>query len=494
MLPISLRTNGRRAVIVGGGNVAARKAEALLNAGFSVFVVAERIDDRLRSMIGRGATLEQRRYERRDLADAFIVVAATDDPELNASIVDDSRRARVLACDAANPLRGDFTMPAVRHLGELTIGVDSGGEAPAFSRRVVREIAEHLGEPYAAAIRALAAMRGYVKATFPANERGPILRELADRPIAELAAIPFEAVCATRRSELAMIQSRFVAARLARWGIATTMLGITTAGDRDRQTPIDRLGAVNVFVEELENALREQRADYAVHSCKDLPSALADDMRIAAISPREDARDVYCSEGYADFASLPAGARVGTSSPRRRVQLEALRPDLRYEPLRGNVDTRLRKLVAGDYDAIVLAMAGLNRLGAAAKHVVPFTVDQIVPAAGQGALAVETRAGDERFLEALRGAVNDRQAELCVLGERAALRAMRAGCSAPVGVHARFENGKMVACGVRAFDDGTISRARVAGVVSTVEQAEALGAELAAHLSARAQSASGVAN
>lgn len=493
MLPISLRSDGGRAVIVGGGNVAARKAEALLNAGFSLFVVADQIDDGLRSLLlERGATCEQRRYETGDLEGAQVVIAATDDAELNARIVDDARNARALACDASNPQRGDFTMPAVARVGELTIGVDSGGAAPALSRRIVRELAETLGQPYAAAVHAFAAMRSYVKASFSAEERGPILRELAERPIAELAAMPIDAICATRRSELAMTQSRWVAVRLATRGIATTMLGVTTAGDRDRQTPIDRLGTVNVFVKELERALCERRADYAVHSCKDLPSALDDEFRIAAISPREDPRDAFCSERYADFYALPSGARVGCSSPRRRVALAALRTDLCYDPLRGNVDTRLRKLAAGEYDAIVLAMAGLNRLSAAAKHVVPFTIDQVVPAAGQGALAIETRAGDDRLFEAFREAVNDLPTELCVTCERAALRTMRAGCSAPIGVHASFEGDEMVARAFRAFDDGIVARSRVAASVSTREQAEALGTQLAARLSVSAQSASGV--
>lgn len=492
MLPVSLRPNGRRAVIVGGGEVATRKAEALLNAGFSLFVVADRIDDRLRCLLReRGATSAERRYESRDLADAFVLVIATGDRELNARIVDEARNARVLVCDASDPAGGDFTMPAVRRLGELAIGVDTAGSAPAFSRRVVREIAENLGEPYAAASRGSAAMRDYVKATFSQRDRAWILRELAERPIGELDAIPVQAVCATRRSELAMIQSRWVAARLATRGIATSMLGVTTTGDRDRHTPIDRLGSVNVFVKELETALRERRADFAVHSCKDLPSTISHDMRIAAISSREDARDVYCSERYSDFDSLPPAARVGTSSPRRRVQLASLRPDLCYEPLRGNVDTRLGKLDRGEYDAIVLAMAGLNRLGAAAKHVVPFSIDEVIPSAGQGALAVETRAGDDRLLEALRDTVNDGETELCVSCERAVLRALHAGCAAPIGVHASFADGELLARAVRASDDGRLLRARLSAVVATVAEAESLGARLAAHLSSHTEAASG---
>ncbi len=483
MLSISLRPNDRRAVIVGGGDVAARKAESLAGAGFPTFVVAERIGDRLRSVLSeKGGAYAQRRYESADLDGAALVIAATDDSELNARVVADARAAHVLVCDATAPERGDFTMPAMRRIGELTISVDSGGSAPAFSRRVVSELADTLDASYAEAVRALARMRAYVIETFGPQERAPILRALAQRPIAELVAAPAAAVCATRRSALATVQSRAVAARLAERGIATTLLGVTTAGDRDRHTPIDRLGTVNVFVAELESALRERRADYAVHSCKDLPGSLPEDMCIVAISRREDPRDAFCSERYADFASLPAGAVVGTSSARRRTQLAAVRPDLRYEALRGNVDTRLRKLVAGEYDAVVLAMAGLNRLHASARHVVPFAVEQLVPAVGQGALAVEARADDEGLHEVLREAVNDPASELCVACERAGLRAMHAGCSAPLGIHAYISGGAMIVEGVYAADSATLVRARIEGPASTLAQAESLGAELAERL------------
>lgn len=485
MLPISLRPNGRRVVIVGGGHVAARKAKSIAGAGFPIFVVALRVGDRLRSILSEsGGTYEQRAYEARDLQNASLVVAATDDPALNARIVADARAAHALVCDAAVPDRGDFTMPATQRIGELTISADSGGSAPAFSRRVVAELAQTLGAPYADAVRTLAQMRAYVKAAFPEEERGAILRALAQRPISELAATPMTVVCATRRSELATVQSRSVAARLAERAIATTLLGVTTTGDRDRQTPIAQLGAVNVFVKELENALRERRADYAVHSAKDLAASLPDDLCIAAISRREDARDAFCSERYPDFESLPAGAVVGTSSPRRQAQLAALRPDLRYESLRGNVDTRLRKLKAGEYDAIVLAMAGLNRLGARARHVAPFAPERVVPAVGQGALAIEIRADDERLATVLRDAVNDAESELCVICERAALARLRAGCSAPLGIYASLEDGTMVVEGAFAAPTGALTRARLEREISTPAQAETLGTELADRLRA----------
>lgn len=290
-------------------------------------------------------------------------------------------------------------------------------------------------------------------------------------------------VCASRSSALALTQTRAVAALLARRGIATTILPLNTAGDRERSRPIADIGSVNVFVGELEAALRDGRADYAVHSCKDLPSELSGDMALAAISAREDPRDAFCSERFGDFDALPAGAIVGTSSPRRRAQLEALRPDLVYRDLRGNVDTRLRKLRSGEYDAIVLAMAGLQRLGVRATCTVPFSCDAIVPAVGQGALAIEIRSDAHSVAGELRSAVNDDSAEWCVRAERAALAALRAGCSAPIGIHVRIADGRAVALGRRLIDGGALARGRVSGPVAETTP-EALGRHLAARLQA----------
>ncbi len=484
MLPISLRPDGRRAVIVGGSNVAARKAESLAAAGFPLFVVAPQIAASLRSFVeARGDVCEARPYASGDLAGAALVVVATNDHALNARILADARASNVLACDATNVADGDFTMAATARVGDLTISVDSGGGSPAFSARIARELARGIDPGCAQAVQTLARMRAHVKAAFTPAERAPILRALAERPIAELAAMPARTlICASRRSALATIQSRIVAARLAERGIETTMLGVTTLGDRDRVRSIEALGAVNVFVKELEEALRDRRADYAVHSCKDLAGVLPDDMRIAAISAREDARDAFCSARYAGFDDLPEGAVVGTSSPRRRMQLAALRPDLRYETLRGNVDTRLRKLTDGSYDAIVLAMAGLNRLKAFAPFVVPFSVEQLVPAVGQGALAVETRTGDDPLAETLYDAVGDERSMLCVECERAALRAMRAGCSAPLGIHARLVGATMAVNGAYATESGELRRARLERTVASPEEARALGLELCARL------------
>lgn len=480
--PIALRVRGRLALVVGGGEVARKKAASLLAAGANVLIVAPAIAPELRRLaLESGCELRERPYERADLADAFLALAATDDDAVNAAVVADAREAGVLAGDASDSERGDFATPATVQIGDLTFAVDTGGAAPAFAKRLADELRTHFDESYAAATKTLGRMRAYIKAEFPENERAGVLRALAQMPIDELASRNVEAVvCATRSSPLAMVQARSVAAKLARRGIATTFLHVTTTGDRVQDRSIAQIGSESLFVKELEIALRERRARYAAHSCKDLPSALPPDMRIAAISTREDARDVFCSERFASFSELPAGSRVGTSSPRRRAQLAALRNDLQYLDLRGNVDTRLRKLRDGEYEAVVLAAAGLQRLGAGATHSVPFEISEIVPATGQGALAVELRADDEDFAREVREAVNDRAAELAILCERAALRTLHGGCQAPIGIHARFEGEELAVTGAVAAAGGSrMIRANARARVDSPEQAESLGQELA---------------
>jgi hydroxymethylbilane synthase len=205
-------------------------------------------------------------------------------------------------------------------------------------------------------------------------------------------------------------------------------------------------------------------------------------MCLPAISKREDPRDAFCSQRYASFEALTPGAVVGTSSPRRAFQLRAARPDLEFRTIRGNVDTRLRKLADGEFDAIVLAMAGLNRLRTGAQYVVPLGIDLCVPSVGQGALAVETRAGDDWVATQIRDAVNDLQSELCILAERSALRAMQAGCSAPLGIYAEWATD---GCDMRGVADGTPPvAARRRATIACESDAEGLGIALASDLRA----------
>ncbi len=362
------------------------------------------------------------------------------------------------------------------------------------------------GDVIAASARALARMRTYVKTAVPREERAAVLRAIMQIPIEELATMnPVAAehriehivaalrapaqdlpddrrvvVCASRGSALAMTQTRMVAAKLAQFGIATTILNVTTTGDRVQDRSLAAIGSDSLFVKELESALRSGRAQYAVHSCKDLPSALPEDMQLAAVSAREDPRDAFCSENYAGFFDLPAGARVGTSSLRRRAQLACLRRDLQYLDVRGNVDTRLRKLREGQYDALVLASAGLRRLGVSATHTVPFEIWQLVPAVGQGALGIETCKSADELAQRLRGAINDDRAERAVSCERAALRTLQGGCQAPIGIHARYDGEELVVDGIIAAVDGSVwLREQLRAAAPNVREAETLGIDLA---------------
>ena len=504
-LPLSLRLAGRLIVLVGAGSVAARKARSFIEAGANLFVVAPQLCEAMEALLvaNPGVRCERRAYREEDLTGAFLCVVATDDGAVNERVVRDARARGILTIDSTDSARGDATMPAVVKVGGLTFSIDSGVGTPAFSKRIAREIALHFDARYDAAARTLAIARSYVRDTLSSEQRTIVMRALSELPLDELATMDRNriedvveataatlladgltpttgsAVCATRASALALWQSRHVASRLARSGIASTMLEISTVGDRDRSSALAAMGQQAIFVKELERALAEGRADYAVHSAKDLPSALPPGMQLCAISEREDVRDLYCSERFASFEELPPGARIGTSSPRRRAQLFALRSDLEYVDIRGNVDTRLRKLREGQYDAIVLAAAGLRRLGLRATYAVPFSIESLLPAAGQGALAVETLL-DAPLAPVLRAALNHEPSERAVTAERAALRELGAGCTAPVGLYGAFEGEELVLRGSIGAEDGQPALvAELRGRCNAPEEAEELGRALA---------------
>jgi hydroxymethylbilane synthase len=259
----------------------------------------------------------------------------------------------------------------------------------------------------------------------------------------------------TRGSALARWQADWVVERLQQaWpGLTCRVHKVVTAGDRNLHQPLPEIGGKGLFTTELEHALRAGQIDVGVHSLKDLPIEAADGISIGAIPERADARDVLIAPGGQCLADLPAGARVGTSSLRRAAQLLLARPDLAILPLRGNVDTRIAKARRGDYDAIVLAAAGVERLGlqAAVTQVLPFEV--MLPAPGQGALAIQCRAGDARVLDCL-AALDLAPARAAVEAERAFLSALGGGCAAPVAAYAELEHGCLKMRGLVAAADG----------------------------------------
>jgi hydroxymethylbilane synthase len=248
---------------------------------------------------------------------------------------------------------------------------------------------------------------------------------------------------ATRESRLALWQAEHVRALLVqRFGLSVELLGMTTRGDQILDRSLSKVGGKGLFVKELETALEEGRAQLAVHSLKDVPMDLPEGFVLAAVLEREDPRDVFVSPRFERLADLPQGAVVGTSSLRRIVQLLSLRPDLEILPLRGNLDTRLRKLDDGGFDAIVLAAAGLKRLGLEARIVNAFEPEQMLPCAGQGALGIEARS-DAHELIAQLSQLTHRPTWLAVEAERAVSRALGGSCSMPLAAHATW-NGDML--------------------------------------------------
>jgi hydroxymethylbilane synthase len=281
----------------------------------------------------------------------------------------------------------------------------------------------------------------------------------------------------SRGSQLALWQANYIRQRLHEQGHQAEIEIIKTTGDRITDAPLSRVGTKGMFTKEIEEALGDHRVDLAVHSLKDLPTELPVAFEIAAIPEREDSRDVLCSGHYATLAALPNGARVGTSSLRRQAQLRNLRPDLQTQSLRGNVDTRLRKLQAGEYDAIILAAAGLNRLEKTQLIRQYIPVASMCPAAGQGALAIEIRAGDLE-VRGLVAFLNDPAARATTTCERAFLNRLGGGCQVPIGAWAEFRNGSLHLEGVVAHPDGSQIWRQASDGSDAVEVGESAAAAL----------------
>jgi hydroxymethylbilane synthase len=284
----------------------------------------------------------------------------------------------------------------------------------------------------------------------------------------------------TRGSALALWQARSIAKALAATaGVEPEIVIIKTSGDKFQQASFSQIGGKGVFIKELEDALLEDRIDLAVHSMKDVPTELPAGLTIAAIGKREDVRDALLAANGGTLTSLPQGSRVGTSSLRRQAQLLYARRDLRLMELRGNVDTRIQKLKRGDYDAIVLAKAGLDRLGLSENISQVLPHDVSLPAAGQGAIGIEARAADAETLRVL-AALEDTQTRSAVTAERSVLAELGGGCQVPIGAWGRVENGKLV------LDVAVLSPDGVQRLweqdSGSLEEAEALGKRVAKKL------------
>ena len=285
---------------------------------------------------------------------------------------------------------------------------------------------------------------------------------------------------ATRKSPLALWQAEYVrSALLEKYpDLNIELLKITTKGDKILDTPLAKVGGKGLFVKELQVAMLEGRADLAVHSMKDVPMEFPDGLGLVAILPREDPRDAFVSNNYSELGQLPEGAVVGTSSLRRQCQIRSLRPDLVIRDLRGNVGTRLGKLDDGDYDAIILAAAGLIRLNQAERIRSFIEPETLLPAAGQGAVGIESRTGDD--LAELLAGLNDSDTATRVSAERAFNRGLMGGCQVPIGGFATLEDEQLSLTGLVGSVDG--KQIIQDSIIGAPEDAEALGVSLAESL------------
>jgi hydroxymethylbilane synthase len=258
----------------------------------------------------------------------------------------------------------------------------------------------------------------------------------------------------SRGSQLALWQANHVAALLRDQGHTVEIEVIKTTGDKITSVALAKVGTKGMFTKEIEDALHEKRVDLAVHSLKDVPTDLAQEFELAAIMKREDPRDAFISVKFSSLEELPQGAKVGTSSLRRQCQLKAVRPDLEVFPLRGNVDTRLRKLESGEYDAIILAAAGVLRLGLETHVRSRISADVMCPAVGQGALAIEVRRGDQRT-KTLLAFLNDADTHAAIACERALLGSLGGGCQVPIGAYAKKRAGRLFLRAMVGRPDGS---------------------------------------
>jgi len=291
---------------------------------------------------------------------------------------------------------------------------------------------------------------------------------------------------ATRKSPLALWQAEFVKAELEKFhpGITVELVPMTTRGDKILDTPLAKIGGKGLFVKELEMAMLEDRADIAVHSMKDVPMEFPQGLGLTVICEREDPRDAFVSNTFLSIDELPLGARVGTCSLRRQCQLQEKRPDLKILELRGNVQTRLGKLDAGNYDGIILATAGLERLKMKERISQKIDTDWMLPAGGQGAVGIETRCDDAQ-IKSLLAPLNHKQTSLRVLAERAVNNHLQGGCQVPIGVYSTLYDGQTeeqqikIEALVGRIDGSLILRDSVSG---NAQDGEALGIQLASQL------------
>lgn len=420
VFPLFTDLSQKQVVVVGGGAIALRRLRTLLPFCGRITLISPEIHPEIRSQIlgarEKHVSWISSVYKKELLQEPFLLLACTDDPILNRRICLDGKAAGALVNNCSDKTQCDFYFPGIAAKEPVVIGISASGEDHRLAKDIGNVIRKTL-EEY----------------PFPAKEKEA---EFMKKAI----------VIGSRESALAVAQSKLLLSylQISHPELEASLLTMKTTGDKILDRRLDQIGGKGLFVKELDAALLSGRTDYSVHSLKDLPMEIPDELPLLCYSVREDPRDVLIlPEGKDEIdLSLP----IGTSSLRRILQLKKLYPDARFESIRGNLNTRLRKLDEGQYGAIVLAAAGVKRLGLSHRISRCFSVEEVIPAAGQGILAIQGRASDGD--PALFTGFADKNAEYCALAERAFVKALDGGCSSPVAAHAVIHDAEMTLLGL----------------------------------------------
>ncbi|MGN1206066.1 MAG: hydroxymethylbilane synthase [Eubacterium sp.] len=435
--PFMIQLEDKKCLLVGGGKVAARKAEIMLDFGADVFVVADKICGKLWKIQKENEKLmiRKRAYQPEDLEGADVVILATDDSKLNSEVAAICKQRRILVNVVDVKKDCGFYFPAIIQQKDVVVAVSTGGNSPGLASKIKNEIKKHLRKDYGEIADELGKARELVMhSEFAEEKRREILLEMMNEKL-ENNIIRI----GTRGSDLARIQTEMVIQALKEkypmYHYETVIL--TTKGDRQTDRPITAFGGKAVFVEEIEQALQNNTIDIAVHSAKDMPNPCGEGLAIAGTLPRACVQDVLIYRKGKEITRKTTFT-VGTGSLRRRCQIREMYPKAHCQDLRGNVGTRIRKLKEGRYDAIVLAAAGIKRQGLDEDAELQYEYlpeKEMLPAAGQAIIAMETRK--DGYIRKLVEEISDQESSFELEIERAVLTELQAGCHEPIGVLCR---------------------------------------------------------
>lgn len=444
-LPIFFDIKDRHIYIVGGGRIALRKAARLMEYQPRLTVISPIFNDGFIELKGN-VQLIRDNYKAEYIIDPFMVIAATDNDAVNDQISSYCKKQNI-PCNRVDCVgKSDFYIPGILKRGDLQIGVSTGGKSPVMTKSILKRIDHMLGDTEAAG-----RLEGDMK---------------------------MKIIIGTRGSKLALAQSRLVQEELKRLNpdFDFELKTIISTGDLVLDKPVDTIGGKGVFVKEIEEALLKGDIDLAVHSMKDLPTDDSDGLIIAGVLKREDHRDaLILRKGLSSLADLPIGGRIGTGSKRRGMQIKKIRPDLVIVPIRGNVDTRISKLDDSDLDGIILAVAGLKRIGLESRITEYFSLEDMLPAPAQGAIALQIR-DDDKWTRSILDCIIDSQATMEVSVERAFLKALGGDCNSPAGALCQLIDKELRIQGIYGLDGIELIRKSIKG---PVEAGDRLGIELA---------------